>query len=467
MSLIAAIACALFIGALFALYRDPRSRPSLALWVPTAWFLLTASRMVSEWFSSPSDVMQTAAQMAEGSPLDRTILAALMMAGVIVLACRMRRVVRILLMNWPLLFFFGYCAASTMWSDTPGLAMKRWVKATGDVMMVLIILTDRNRMEAIKRTITRVAFILMPLSLLLIEFYPTVGRAYSLEDGDFTNTGVTTNKNLLGLICLVAGLGCFWLFVKALREKRRRTRNLLALGATLAITLVLFVLADSVTSIFCFMMGVTLIVMVNLPGSQRPQKVHLLIAGMLSSAALIFVFPEIFTSILHLFGRNSTLTGRTDLWKSLIAMDTHPWLGTGFESFWLGNRLDHIWATFLWQPNEAHNGYLEVYLNLGWVGVGFLALLLGTGYRHLVDVYRRDPMAGCLRLAYFAAALAYSFSEAGFRMLDPNWIFLLLAIIAVPGASARRELELPLDPEQEFVPVEIVPEYAKAYARTI
>ncbi|MGH7868578.1 MAG: O-antigen ligase family protein, partial [Candidatus Dormibacteraceae bacterium] len=320
--------------------------------------------------------------------------------------------------------------------------------------------------EAIKRVITRMAFILMPLSLLLIEFFPTIGRGYDLENGDFTNTGVTTNKNLLGLVCLVAGIGCFWLFVKALREKRRRTRNLLALGATLAVTLLLFVLSNSVTSIFCFMMGVTLIVMVNLPGSQRPEKVHMLIVGMLSFAALIFVFPEIFTSILHLFGRNSTLTGRTDLWQSLLAMDTHPWLGTGFESFWLGSRLDHLWATYLWQPNEAHNGYLEVYLNLGWVGVSLLAVLLVTGYRHLVDVYRRDPMAGCLRLAYFAAALAYCFSEAGFRMLDPNWIFLLLAIIAVPGASTRRDLELPLDPEQEFVPVEFVPESDAVYART-
>ncbi len=182
-------------------------------------------------------------------------------------------------------------------------------------------------------------------------------------------------------------------------------------------------------------------------------------------AALIFIFPEIFTSIIHLFGRNSTLTGRTDLWKALIAMDTHPWLGTGFESFWLGSRLEQLWSIFPWQPNEAHNGYLEVYLNLGLAGVGLLLVLLGTGYRHLVAVYRQDRMAGSLRLAYFAAAVAYSFSEAGFRMLDPMWIFLLLAIIAVPGGAAGRQVELPLDASQEFVPVEVVPHDELVYGR--
>ena len=463
MSSLATLVFGFGILALFVLYRDPKSRPSLALWIPTVWILLAGSRMVSMWFKNPADVVRTASQVGEGSPLDSVILAGLLMAGVIVLACRLRRVVGVLKMNWPLLAFFGYCAVSILWSATPELALKRWVKATGDVVMVLIILTDRNRMEAIKRIITRVAFILMPLSVLLIEFYPTMGRSYSLVDVDYTYTGVATNKNMLGVICMVAGLGCFWLFVKALRDKRRQTRNLLALGATLATVLWLFVVANSITPLVCFLMGVALIVIVNLPGTHRPSNVHVVVAAMVSAAALVFIFPEIFTSIIHLFGRNTTLTGRTDLWKALVAMDTHPWFGTGFESFWLGNRLEQLWSLFPWQPNEAHNGYLEVYLNLGWAGVGFLALLLGTGYRHVVDVYRQDAIAGSLRLAYFAAAVAYSFSEAGFRMLDPMWIFLLLAIIAVP--TARKDIEPPLDAAQEFVPVEVVPDDDAVYER--
>ena len=465
MSFFATLVFGFGILVLFALYRDPRSRPSSALWLPTIWILLAGSRMVSVWFENPAVVVRTASEVGEGSPLDRTILAALLMAGLIVLMCRMRRVVRILGMNWPLLAFFGYCAVSTMWSATPELALKRWVKAIGDVVMVLIILTDRNRMEAIKRVITRVAFILLPLSVLLIEFYPTVGRVYSLEDGAYTNTGVTTNKNLLGVICLVAGLACFWLFIKALRDKRRKMRNLLALGATLATVLWLFVVADSITPLVSFLMGSALMVFVKVSGRNRTSDVHIAVGGMVAVAALLFVFPEVVVSTIHLFGRNSTLTGRTDLWKTLLAMDTHPWFGTGFESFWLGHRLEQIWSIYVWHPNEAHNGYLEVYLNLGWAGLALLFSLLITGYRHLIAVYREDPEAGSLRLAYFAAALVYNFAEAGFRMLDPMWIFLLLAIIAVPGATRRMKQETPPEEPQEFVPAGLPPEDEQVYAR--
>ena len=40
--------------------------------------------------------------------------------------------------------------------------------------------------------------------------------------------------------------------------------------------------------------------------------------------------------------------------------------------------------------NESHNGYIEVYLNLGWLGLGLIALILGQGYRRTVSAFRRD-----------------------------------------------------------------------------
>ena len=83
--------------------------------------------------------------------------------------------------------------------------------------------------------------------------------------------------------------------------------------------------------------------------------------------------------------------------------------------------------------NEAHDGYLEVYLELGWVGVCLIGIILIDGYRRSVKAFRRDPALGSLLLGYVLVALTYSATEAGFRMLDPIWIFLLLSII---GASA-------------------------------
>ena len=82
--------------------------------------------------------------------------------------------------------------------------------------------------------------------------------------------------------------------------------------------------------------------------------------------------------------------------------------------------------------NEAHNGWIEVYLNLGWAGVCFIALLVVTGYKRITSYIRQEPENGCLFLGFFLCALFYSFSEAGFRYLNIAWFFLLLVIM---GAS--------------------------------
>jgi len=122
--------------------------------------------------------------------------------------------------------------------------------------------------------------------------------------------------------------------------------------------------------------------------------------------------------------------------------------GAGFESFWTGRRLDEYWGRHIWRTAEAHNGYLEVYLNLGWVGVSLLALIIVTGYRNASGMLRWDREGGGLRLAFFIVGVTYSFAEAGFRLLNPVWILFLLSATAVPKtAGARDSLAEPVTPE--------------------
>jgi len=147
-----------------------------------------------------------------------------------------------------------------------------------------------------------------------------------------------------------------------------------------------------------------------------------------------FAFQQILAPFVEAMGRNTTLTGRTDIWDDLFRMDKSPWLGTGFESFWLGDRAKYFWDKYYFHPNQAHNGYIETYLNLGWVGVGFLAFLIVAGYRNIVQLYRRDASAGSLRLAFFVVALLYDISEAAFnKVIHPVWIACLLAVTALPA----------------------------------
>ena len=127
-------------------------------------------------------------------------------------------------------------------------------------------------------------------------------------------------------------------------------------------------------------------------------------------------------------------------------MAANSLVGAGFESFWLNPHVhDRLWELF---PNlglnEAHNGYIEVYLELGWVGVSLIGLILIVGYRRAVRAFRRDPPLGGLFTAYILAAAVYNITEAGFRMLDAMWVFLLLAVVGTSIVAAGfplRELQ--------------------------
>jgi exopolysaccharide production protein ExoQ len=143
-------------------------------------------------------------------------------------------------------------------------------------------------------------------------------------------------------------------------------------------------------------------------------------------------------------GRNSTLTGRTEIWRLVLGVPGNPIIGTGFESFWLGDRLLKVWNIYYFHLNEAHNGYIEVFLNLGWVGITLLSVIILASYRNIVRSFLQDPETASFRLSYLVAAVIYSVTEAGFRMLSPVWLFFLLVAnmkprLAVSDPSLQSE----------------------------
>jgi O-antigen ligase len=164
--------------------------------------------------------------------------------------------------------------------------------------------------------------------------------------------------------------------------------------------------------------------------------VHLLLAAMVAVPAFALFFDSSGSMIQDL-GRNPTLTGRTAIWETVLPLAGNSLIGTGYESFWIGERREKFWSAnngAFYGINEAHNGYIELYLNLGWIGVALLAVLIVMGYPKVMATFRGNPAAGSLGLAFFASELIFNFTEAGFRMMNPLWIFFLLALVGIPAA---------------------------------
>jgi len=440
----ATIAFVLGILGLFVLNRDRKVQTSPVLWIPVMWVWICGSRAMSQWlaiigFSDAAGSVASPDQLIDGSPIDRAVFTALLVVGMVVLVRRSRQVAALLRANLPIVLFFLYCAVSIFWSDYPGVAFRRWIKALGDPVMVLIVLTDPNRTAAIKRFLARVGFLLVPLSILFIKYYGDLGRAFDSTTGAPMYIGITTGKNLLGMICLISIIAAEWSFFQAFPGRGRRTRvgPLVATGTLLAMGLWLFWLANSMTSLSCFLLASCVMAATRFRlVIRRPSLVHFFILAVVCVSASV-LFLNLGGGVLETMGRDPTLTGRTGVWKLVLTMTGNPVFGTGFESFWLGPRLEKIWSVYWWHPNEAHNGYIEVFLNLGWVGVALFAALLITSYRNVFDAFRRDPEMGRLKLAYFVVAVVFNFTEAAMKMLDPVWILFLMAAIVVPGNGVR------------------------------
>ena len=236
-------------------------------------------------------------------------------------------------------------------------------------------------------------------------------------------------------MCLIFGVASVWRMLSAWRDEKgaRRAKVLVAHGAVLAMVFWLFYMAGSMTSLSCFVMGICVMAATSL-GMVRRRRwlVHCLIAAILL-ASVSTLFLDVGSGVLKTMGRNSTLTGRTDIWRLVLQLAPNRVVGTGFESFWLGSRLVKMWDVYWWHPNQSHNGYIEIFINLGWLGIVLLAIVLAASYRNVCTEFGRNSDAGKLRLAYFVIGIAYNFTEAAFKGMHPIWIIFMLATLTIPG----------------------------------
>jgi O-antigen ligase len=415
------------IAGLIYLDRDKEDDASWAVWLSVVWIAIGASRALSQWMGADVGMIDSPEQYLDGSPVDRLFLTTVLVVALAVIAGRGARSGAVLRANLPLLVFFSYCAISVIWSDYPFVALKRWTKALGNLTMILILLTDRNPVGAIKRCLARLSYLLVPLSVLYIKYYPDLGRSYDRWVGTAYYNGIAVGKNSLGALCLICGLASVWLLLLAWRSPHRRMGRVVAHLVVLLMCLWLFQKAHSATSIACFMIGTALLLIATY-STHKARAVHLLVGASVSLAVVSLLFFDGFSAVTGALGRDATLTGRTELWTEILQMNPNPLIGTGFESFWLGPRAEYLWGKYWWHPNQSHNGYIEIYLNLGYLGFALLLGLFASGYLRISASLRRGSVTAPLMLALLVAGALYNFTEAAVKVMHPVWIALLLSV---------------------------------------
>jgi exopolysaccharide production protein ExoQ len=435
------LALLLWVALLLGLFRfDPAREPkdSATLWVPVIWLFFLGSRPPAMWlgFSTGSPSLE------EGNPLDRTIFALLTVGAFAILASRSFQWQSCVRRNSALVFFLAFALLSCAWSDFPLATFKKWFRDVGVYMVVLVVLSDRRPLEAVRTVLRRVCYLLVPLSILLVKYYPYLGKRFS-EWGGQEYTGAATSKNMLGALCLVSGIFFFWDTITLWHHRRQvRTRRVILVNiAFIGMTLWLLSLSQSSTSTICLALGCLMIAAANCNFSRRhPSLVEAL-------APLIFFVYLILTlgfgmggQLSQAVGKSSDLSDRTRIWQVLLSVPINPVLGTGYQSFWLGPRAQWVWARLTGDGvMEAHDGYLQIYLDLGLIGLFLLCTFLIATYRKICKRLKPFTPFGSLGLGLWSLLLFYNVTEASFEV-DLLFVTFLLAAISV---SERVEDRLP------------------------
>lgn len=420
----------------YLIRRDSRvlPRPSPAVWIPTIWLLINGSRQVSQWLGLGSKI--AAQRIQEGSVVDQAVYGLLIVSGIIVLAKRQVQIGHLAKNYWWIILFFLYEGLSVAWSDFPFITFKRWIKASGDLVMVFVLASDLYPARAVVAALKRSGYILIPVSILFCKYYDYLGRV--LDDwGRSYYTGVTLDKNMFGYLLFAYGLFFATGLVRTIRQNpatlpTRRT-DIGCYALLLAMVVWLTPLANSKTSLLSLILGIAALLALQ----RAKVKRHFwpfLVATVLIGAVCNALF-SVQSTVLEASGRDASLTGRTGIWKTVLSEPNNFLIGTGYTSFWLGERLQRIWALYPRTPLlQAHNGYLEVYINLGLVGVALLIGVLWTGIR---NARRRllaalggldDTLFQSFGMAYILAYFVYNITEATFIGL--NFLFIIFLILA-------------------------------------
>lgn len=429
----------------------------------------------------------------QGSPLDAGVFLLLIISGFLVLLRRRVAWGEIILANRWLFAFFLYWLLSAMWTDFAFVLFKRWIKDFGNIIMVLVILSEKDYVAAIRAVFARYIYFAVPLSVLFIKYIPEWGRYYNHWTWEPVYIGVTDDKNALGALVFISGLYLMWDLVE-IRTKipvgisevsklpvsswvaiSEHTRNpprtvtsnqwrfhspaVISAGDSAIIDsstsridwadlasralLVLMVIwligkADSSNALVCLFLGIGTIFVMRRSFNKGLVLVRYLGTYTLILTFLILIlysFPEILGALLEMLGEDMTLTGRTDLWSDLLKEPINPFLGAGYQSFWIGSSGERMWTKFAFHPNQAHNGYLETYLNGGLIGLCLLIAVIFSAGRNLKKELLSRSWVSTILFSFFVTAVFYNWSEALFNKLSPVWFTLLMATVKFPFTS--------------------------------
>lgn len=326
----------------------------------------------------------------------------------------------------PLMGVVALSMASIFWSQDPQLTMRRSIALALTLVFGVYFAWRFSSREQFRMIACAFAIcIIFSFFFEMLNLNPSEGIP-----GWY---GVFYHKTELGRNMVLATLSFF--FWKKIEPDKAAFAWAGLLGAA-----VLVLLAHDVTSLLVLLLLFFLFPYIrwSLLGRPRRAVIAFLFLFFAGGVSIVWVFSHL-VAVTTLLGKDPTFTGRVPLWIfSTVMALRRPWLGYGFNAFWLSDDalIRKMWGLLRWQPPHAHNGTLELWLEIGIVGTAWFFLAFGY---YVVRALKRIRTTTDVTAAWPFMFLAFFFFAnltEGF-FLVPNSIYFILYVVMAASLCAR------------------------------
>jgi O-antigen ligase len=407
--------------------RKQNPKISWATWIPTFWMAKVASHDLAYWLGKGD------AEPGSGSPYERYLLLLLFFVGLYIVYRRRSDWYKTLKGNIWVTILISYMSLSIFWTPLPlEIALKRLVKELIAVVMGLVVISEDSTWKAMESILRRYIYILIPLSLLLVLFFPDHGTQ---PFGNLTAwVGVTNHKNTLGRLCCISVFFLTWDLVrKGFKQSLSTGRYVIWPDVlVLAATVFLFkgpgpVKSLPVASIISSSIGVSVLFgylyLKALRRYVRTGVLKLIVAGIIVVGTASVFAGGLVTGgeVTSSFGREETLTGRTKIWAVVLpyAMQ-EPIIGHGIDGFFAGPEYGQRFT------GHSHNGYLEIICDYGFVGLFFVSMFLLSSCGKAQQLMQGDFAWGIFWISFLILSAIYDIAEPALKTFTSQHMAILL-----------------------------------------
>ena len=433
--------CTVFVGFLLWLDHKQAQGVSRSLWIPTIWALVAFSKPLGIWFGGKSE-----SSMEAGSPLDRAFLIVLLGLAILILSKRRFDWLGAIRENRWAILLLGFMLISISWSSIPLISFKRWTRDFIVVVMAFMILSESDPRRALLTILRRITYVLIPYSMLLIKYFPKYGVQYGRWSGARMWVGVGLQKNHLALLCIISAVFLIWTLVRRWSGRDiPATKYQTFIEAFLLILIMLLLMGPRVTLTYSATSTVVLgLAVLTLSGLHilrkrsptlvaRPLKIFVIII-IIYGTLTPFLGKLFVLDVSTALNRDATLTGRSDIWAALVPFAlSRPVLGHGYGGFWTSEMRAIAMS-------NAHNGYLDVILNLGFVGLVFVSIFLVSCCQKAHRTITEDFDWGVLFVCYLVMIVVHNIAESTVSTLTSSLTAVVL-FLSVSAPKLRRDDE--------------------------